>query len=142
MVIMESAGAPERRWAALMLAWLFSGAWVGAVALQFRSVPRPPRPSFGPLIVLFTIVAVSAVAAAVSVHLRPSTWRVVALATGLVISLGWTWRDLRWLQGAGREDGQNGLVWLDPTVVLLIVYPCVLAAGAVASRGLSRIRGR
>ena len=120
-------------------AWIFTCTWLIAVALLFASVPSQLQPDLGPLLVVFSLATASALGVAFSVHVRPSASRLIALIVALVSSLLFTWRDLNWIQGAGRTDGQAGLVWLDPALILVLAYPVVLATAAVIERARARI---
>jgi hypothetical protein len=123
-------------------AWALLAVWLAATAVVFRSVPVPIRPSNGPLAVAFALAAAGGVGVVVFFHVKPTHPRILALIAALVVTLVQTSRDLQWLQGGGRNDGQAGLVWLDPSVVLLIAFPVALVVTAGARSALARLRHR
>ncbi len=116
-------------------------AWLIGLVLAFASLPDSLRPSIGPLFIALVIAGAAGTIVTVCVHLRPSLSMLVASLVAFVFSMLWTLRDLQWVQGDGRNDGQAALVFLDP-ILVVPGFAAALALTLGSKASLRRFRAR
>lgn len=121
-------------WAALVL-------WLAVVAALFASVAEPVRAEPGVLRLAIALAAAAGAGVAAAVHVRATVVTLLSALVAFGVSAGWTARDLRWLEGAGRNDGQAGLVWVDPALLVLMAFGVSLALVGIARSVLERTQG-
>lgn len=132
----------DRRVTIRIATWSLAAMWMIGIALVFRSVPSDLRPSVGPLTFALALTAVSVVLTGMAVHRSPNVPKLGAWAIACAGSFAFTWRDLQWLQGEGRNDGQAGLAWVSPAVYLPLAFFAAIAIvrGATTLSGWFRRR--
>jgi hypothetical protein len=111
--------AADRRSSVRLAVWLLFAVWLGTVALLLGSFRRGQGADAGLLMLALAFAGGAGLLIAGVVHALATP---AALGSGLfsfILSVAWTVRDMRWANGAGRHDGQAGLLWFDPALAPL-----------------------